>query len=131
MGVLCTCVFLPRLVMTLVTLWLGCRWLVATTSFSELILNSMALEFLLDLKNLLYKALAPIRSRCEVEKTRMLPLQHVVNNDCRLLLAPICWGAIGTIWAALYMFRLQQVLPQYNWDIYRVCQPWLLNEFSD
>merc|ERR1719235_170054 len=52
-------VLLPRFVITCALLWLGCRWLAATNDFSDLVLNAVALEFLLMLKELLYHTLVP------------------------------------------------------------------------
>jgi len=43
-------VLLPRLLMSGVLLWLGCRWLLATPNFADLVLNAVALEFILTLK---------------------------------------------------------------------------------
>merc|ERR1740130_1451586 len=50
---------LPCLVMNVLLLWIGCRWLVATLGFDELLLNAIALEFVLFLHELLYMAIVP------------------------------------------------------------------------
>merc|ERR1712190_387168 len=58
-------IFLPRILIDLVLLWLGCRWLAATASFSDVLLNAIALEFILLLKDLVYNAVVPRRNQWE------------------------------------------------------------------
>lgn len=127
---ICTCIFLPRLIITCCLLWLGCRWLTATSSFTELILNGLALQFVLDLKFLIYEAAAPMRARFEIEHTKMLPIVEVIDDSYALLLGGCSWVAISICWSYFYLFHQQQVLPQYNWDVSSVCQPWLLRDLS-
>merc|ERR1711971_101312 len=45
---------LPKLIMDVILLWIGCRWLVATLGFGEILLNALALEFILNLHEILY-----------------------------------------------------------------------------
>merc|ERR1719464_1618964 len=65
-------VFLPRVVLCSVLLWLGSRWLTATQSFGNLLVNAVALQFILSLKDLLYTTV-PSRHQRETSSTLMLP----------------------------------------------------------
>merc|ERR1719223_1783633 len=56
-------IFMPRIVINCILLWLGCRWLLATTSFSDLLLNAVALTFVLDLGQIFYHAAVPERNK--------------------------------------------------------------------
>jgi len=62
-------VIIPQVCITAVLLWLGCRWLLATSDFPCLILNAVALEFVLCLKDLIYNALVPPRSMHDLART--------------------------------------------------------------
>lgn len=50
------CVFAQGIALDGVILLLGCRWLVATSDMGDLILNAVALEFLLVLNSLVLQA---------------------------------------------------------------------------
>merc|ERR1719162_2714010 len=50
---------LPVLAMNMFLLWIGCRWLVATLGFGEILLNAVALEFVLNLHEIFYRAIVP------------------------------------------------------------------------
>merc|ERR1719210_3289557 len=67
------CVLLPRLCITCFLLWVGCRWLLATNNFDDLILNSVALEFILCLKDVLFVAMVPRRSTLDLAETKVRP----------------------------------------------------------
>ena len=56
-----------------VLLWYGCRWLVNTIDLAELLLNAVALEFVISVDELVFDALAPARVKSRLESIR--PLQ--------------------------------------------------------
>ena len=56
-----------------VLLWYGCRWLVNTIDLAELILNAVALEFVISVDELVFDALVPARVKSRLESIR--PLQ--------------------------------------------------------
>ncbi|CAJ1381192.1 unnamed protein product, partial [Effrenium voratum] len=51
-GLLMFTCMIPRWIIDVYLLWLGCRWLCATPNFGDLLLNSVALEFIVLLKDL-------------------------------------------------------------------------------
>jgi hypothetical protein len=128
---ICSVVFLPRICVTVVLLWLGCRWLAATNSFGDLILNCMALECILMLKELIYNAMAPIRSKLEVEHTMMLPVTFRMDDSCMVIGETMAWGFLAVLWVYSYVYHFQTVLPSYQWDVHEVCAAWIAERFSD
>merc|ERR1711957_595092 len=79
-------VFLPKVSMMIYLLWLGCRWLLATNNFQDLILNSVALEFILQLSSIIYMAMLPERNRHDLKKTKMLPSSPTESVGCHQFL---------------------------------------------
>eukprot|EP00929_Paragymnodinium_shiwhaense_P030242 TRINITY_DN17160_c0_g1_i2.p1 TRINITY_DN17160_c0_g1~~TRINITY_DN17160_c0_g1_i2.p1 ORF type:complete len:376 (-),score=54.13 TRINITY_DN17160_c0_g1_i2:289-1416(-) len=129
-AVIVICVILPRLAITCFLLWLGCRWLLATNNFSDLILNAVALEFILVLKDLIYNALLPVRSKLDLSRTSVHTTRKE-GTDLNHFLGSLVWGIAAAVWVAWYMGikgyfdGLQQVLPGYQWDVRDVCEAWV------
>jgi len=119
--------FLPHMTIDVILIWLGCRWLVATASFSDVLLNAMALEFLLALKDLLYIAVVPHRDKLE---TRQMLIKNNRKDGPTYsgYLGSFGWIFIVICWVYLYMRHLQLVLPDYRWDIHDVCRKYILQE---
>jgi len=107
-------------------LWVGCRWLTATPSFSDLILNGLALTFIVEIKDMLYEELLPKLFQEETEVIRVRR-ERVDRNWFGMdsLLAPIFWAALSALWVVLYMFYFQAVLPDYRWDVKGPCYKFL------
>jgi len=116
--------FLPRLIIDITLVWLGCRWLVATTSFEELLLNAMALEFLVLLKDLIYTAVVPHRDKLET-KQMLIPSNVADVPTFGNTLGSFVWIFFVLGWVYVYIGHLQQVLPAYNWDVHAACQPFI------
>merc|ERR1712183_539978 len=64
-------VFVPWVIITSFLWWVGSRWLVATNSFADLIMNSIALEFIVMFKDMLYASLMPVRSKLDLKSTKI------------------------------------------------------------
>ncbi|CAE8721848.1 unnamed protein product [Polarella glacialis] len=114
-------VLLPRYICILVLVWLGCRWLTATPCLGDVLLNGLALEFILVLKNLLYESFASKRSRLVVERTKFQPVDKFERATYRSFSGSIFWVVMAVTFVYAYVFYLQQVLPAYRWDIHPVC----------
>jgi len=121
------CVFLPEFCATSYLLWLGCRWLTATNSFSDLLCNAVALEFTLQLKTLLYYALATERNKRDLRHTGVTPPWGKEGAGWGVYFNTVYWFLFSCVWVFLYIFYLQQVLPDYHWDVHQVCDAWLTN----
>lgn len=123
----CWAILVPRLCIVGDLLWVGCRWLAATINFGDLLLNAVALEFILLLKDMLYTVLASSRSK-----------KDLLNLDIKLyckdrptfatFLGSFLWGAAALAWAIIYTRYGQAVLPDYNWDVRSLCSGWLAGE---
>merc|ERR1712217_588658 len=58
-GIVIGTILVPKVAIATCLWWLGARWLVATTSFQELLLNAVALAFITELDELIYTAMVP------------------------------------------------------------------------
>jgi len=117
---------------TLLLLWLGCRWLSATTKFSDLVLNAVALEFILLLKETVYAFLVPDRNKREVRASKIAPWhgERFDHSGWVSFLGRIGWLIVSVLWVVLYIEFLQQVLPQYNWDVHLVCDAYIKEHYK-
>jgi len=117
---------IPVLSMNLFLLWIGCRWLVATLGFGELLLNAIALEFVLNLHKIIYSAIVPYTMKLSLGNIQ------VPHSGTRTEM-PNWWNMlsafgliiIATFWVIGYMFVFQHVLPDYQWDIAAPCQRYM------
>jgi len=130
-ALLIVCVFIPRVSITLYLLWVGCRWLLATNSFGDLILNAVALEFILLLKDTLYTALVPNKTRFDVENTKIQPVSKLHHSTMISFVSTMGLAVVAAAWVLLYMGipgyidGIQGVLPEYKWDIHKLCVSWI------
>jgi hypothetical protein len=122
---LATFVILPRLFLTCVLLWLGSRFLAATNDFCEMVLNAVALEFLLMLKDLLYSTIVPDRNKREVQNIQIRPSCQVEHANYWTYMGTFCWLFVAMSWNLYYIYFFQSVLPDYRWDVAEICSPWL------
>jgi hypothetical protein len=123
-------VVIPRLIVTFILCWLGSRFLAATNDFCEMVLNAIALEFILLFKNLLWNTIIPERNKQDTAMTVLHPVsRHVPANPWHYLVTFVwLWVAMG--WVVCYTLFFQQVLPEYNWDVKAACSPWLKSSLT-
>mmetsp|Transcript_62237 Transcript_62237/g.178574 ORF Transcript_62237/g.178574 Transcript_62237/m.178574 type:complete len:358 (+) Transcript_62237:1-1074(+) len=127
----CVLILLPRMVITVWLAILGFHWLTATNDFENLFLNSVALEFVMMLKNLLYYTMVSAADKREVELTCIeLPRRHRRHHtSCGMTIQYLVWGSGCALLIVLYICHLQTVLPDYKWDVRDVCKEWLNRHF--
>jgi len=120
-------ILLPRVLITALLLWLGCRWLCATSSFEDLIMNGVALAFVKDLKDLLYMTLVSTADKRELEITRCQLDEGSKQSRMTFWISSkaFVWGGISLAFVWAYIFHWQHVLPYYQWDIADVCEDFL------
>eukprot|EP00747_Dinoflagellata_sp_TGD_P033572 gnl/TRDRNA2_/TRDRNA2_136712_c0_seq5.p1 gnl/TRDRNA2_/TRDRNA2_136712_c0~~gnl/TRDRNA2_/TRDRNA2_136712_c0_seq5.p1 ORF type:complete len:527 (+),score=53.56 gnl/TRDRNA2_/TRDRNA2_136712_c0_seq5:97-1677(+) len=118
------CVMVPRLAISSLLLYLGCRWLSATTNFSDLVLNTCALEFLLSMKSLLHHTLVPAHTKAEMANIELSPTVRYEQPGYWVTLGAILWGVGALAWVFCYIYYFQNVLPEYRWDVRKVCTAW-------
>lgn len=118
---------IPRLIVSIILLWLGCRWLTGTFSFSDVMQNGVALSFILLLKDSFYATVVPHHNKQETENTMIMPLTELRAPSKSVFLGSFTWGLFAIGWVLLYITKLQQVLPEYQWDIHDACVEYLLD----
>lgn len=118
--VLVIVIFLPRVLLDVCLLYLGCRWLIATQGLENLLLNAVALQFVVGLKDLCYRAVVPART---MKATQDMIIRQRVRGPptCGSYLGSFAWSLWVAAWVYVYMTSLQGVLPDFNWDVSSVC----------
>lgn len=137
-AVIGVCVVLPRGIIALVLLWLGTRFMAATNDFVEMVLNAVALEFLISLKSLLYMTIVPERSKRNTANLEIMPSNALRTKNNKLYepatywsnLVTFLWAIAGLVWVVFYTFQFQTVLPHYRWDVNELCTPYLEKLYS-
>jgi len=121
------CVFLPEFLTTSYILWLGSRWLTATNDFGNIVCNAVALEFILQLKFLLFFAFASERSKRDLAFTGTKPAWRTEHAGFLTYFITLVWLLLAFAWVYLYIYYLQHVLIDYKWDVHTVCNDWLIH----
>lgn len=116
-----TCM-IPRWIIDVYLLWLGCRWLCATPNFGDLLLNSVALEFIVLLKDTLFIGVVPDRNKRATQNTLIQPWQKKEPANYRVFLSAFLLVFVSFSCVFYYIYRFQAVLPDYRWDVHEVCQ---------
>jgi len=120
----------PRVLMSFFLMCLGARWLTATLGFGEVLLNGLALEFILNLSEILYNATVPYHSQLLVRRLFIPHVSKVEPENCRTMFGMIVVAVVAAIMVLLYMTIFQQVLPSYRWDVNEVCRSFLDRELA-
>lgn len=115
-------VLLPKFAIAVVLWYIGARWLTATTGIDNLVLNSLALTFICELDELIFQTCVPEATKSCLDKVK-LPLPPIEYS-------PTIWGPIEMIvtlvvcgsLTMLYVYRLQDVIPDYRFDLEKVCR---------
>eukprot|EP00928_Gymnodinium_smaydae_P081042 TRINITY_DN6461_c0_g1_i2.p1 TRINITY_DN6461_c0_g1~~TRINITY_DN6461_c0_g1_i2.p1 ORF type:complete len:386 (-),score=57.56 TRINITY_DN6461_c0_g1_i2:84-1241(-) len=122
---------LPRILVAFCLLWLGCRWLAATLDFAEVLINAIALEFVIGLNELLYRQLMSDRNKRELASLK-LDFAHEDGGEPTLysFMGAFVWAIFAVAWVYLYVNHLQMVLPGYNWDVRASCAGWISERYN-
>merc|ERR1712039_1021542 len=90
----------------------------------DLLLNAVALEFVLLLKELIYNLMVPNRSKLETQSTYVLPGRKRSHATCWEFFSSFSWGLFAFAWVICYV-KWQRVLPSYRWDVADMCDTYL------
>lgn len=123
-------ILLPRILLTGFLLWLGCMWLAATNDFSDLVLNGVALEFMMWLKNFLGQASMSARSKQELRSIIILPPSKKEPATFSNYFGTFLWVFSAFAFCCCYTYSWQRVLPQYRWDVRYVCAVWFDENYA-
>jgi len=124
-------VLVPRTLITGALLWLGCRWLLATNNFADLVLNAVALEFVLLLKDSLYLSLMSPRNKMDMANTQIKSPEDNEKASVWAFTGTVGWMFLSFAWVVAFMGiphvvdGWQTVLPDYKWDVQHVCESWI------
>jgi len=111
--------------------WLGCRWLSATLEFQEVLINGVALEFIINLNSLLYDKLMSTKNKRDVMNIKKhLPTGPFDKPTVYGYLGTFCWALIAVLWVGMYLFKLHMVIPGYNWDVAPACAAWTAERYD-
>jgi len=120
----------PRVCMNSILLWLGARWLTATLGFGDLLLNALALEFILNLSYLLYNTMVPYNGKLLVQTTLIPHVHKHERENCCNMFGMFACGGIAMCLCITYMAFLQAVLPSYRWDVHIACEKFLEKQLA-
>lgn len=127
-------VVLPKLLIAAILMFIGCRWLCATESFSDLILNALALEFVIGVDELVYDNFAPAAMMEWLEMTSMVHVKGAKHEKE----STVFWGYMRSMmylglclgFAYAYLKYLQQVIPGFTHDIQDHCDGWFQKKYE-
>eukprot|EP00930_Biecheleria_cincta_P041866 TRINITY_DN28775_c0_g1_i1.p1 TRINITY_DN28775_c0_g1~~TRINITY_DN28775_c0_g1_i1.p1 ORF type:complete len:437 (-),score=85.81 TRINITY_DN28775_c0_g1_i1:25-1335(-) len=117
-------VSLPKFCICLTLLLLGCSWLTATTSFTDLVMNSIAMEFVTNIDENLYETLLPVAHRQQVEDVNFVYKRKVSSQTKKQFEAFKRSGlylCISVAFVFLYPRYVQNVLPHDLSDLKAAC----------
>jgi hypothetical protein len=123
-------VFLPKFFIAATLLWMGSRWLCATPSFADLILNAVALEFILAVDDLIYEGILSKNQVRDVQHTTIENKFASVDPTISGYLFELVWFVFASSWAYVYMYYIQQVLPDYKFDVAKPCSGYIEEEYA-
>jgi len=145
------CVLLPKIGIACYLWLLGARWLVATTSFQDLMLNAVALSFITGLDELIYSAVFPedIKALVQMYKIARPGPESVASpskaatvggddahtvimrrhsrQTLKRIFCMLLTMLSLLVLPMIYMRFLQQVLPGYKWDVHGPCESRISN----
>jgi len=109
----------PKFLISIALLWLGCQWLSATTSFTELVLNAVAMEFIINIDEVVYEAMLPRWYQRQVADIDFLSRTYSTVPKAERERAAMWHGTKRTLsyllasvlWVSVFSQVLQQVLP--------------------
>lgn len=130
-------IIVPKFIIGSALTALGLIWLSATVSFSELILNSLALEFVINIDDNLYKALLPHKYRLDIQNVKMkVPhphqtLEEQTEDDWRSWKTSTFFMLFIPCLVYSYLKYFQYlpvigVIPDFMEDISTACEPFLI-----
>mmetsp|Transcript_12992 Transcript_12992/g.25510 ORF Transcript_12992/g.25510 Transcript_12992/m.25510 type:complete len:510 (+) Transcript_12992:19-1548(+) len=128
-------VCIPKIGISMYLLVLGCQWLSATTSFEALVVNTMAMEFVLHVDELLYEAFLPPSYRRQVEdinffiQERQPTPEEEEWREWSTYVKAFCFLLVGFAVVIVWSDFLQGVLPQDISDVKEHCAVYL-NDLS-
>uniref|UniRef100_A0A7S1LBA6 Uncharacterized protein n=1 Tax=Alexandrium catenella TaxID=2925 RepID=A0A7S1LBA6_ALECA len=121
-------ILIPKMIIAVILWWLGARWLCATTNLQDLVLNAVALAFIIELDEMTFQAIVPHRA-IRTLSTFRLSVPPANGNSSRKVYKWIAQMvgkfAVMILVPLAYMLFFQQVLPGYRFDVHEPCAGFL------
>lgn len=117
-------VSIPKFCICLTLLLLGCSWLTATTSFTDLVMNSIAMEFVTNVDENLYETLLPVGHKQQVQDVNFVYTRKSSGQTKKQIAAFKRSGmylCIAVSFVFAYPRFLQNVLPHDLSDLKLAC----------
>jgi len=121
-------VAIPRLIIAIYLLVLGCRWLSASANFGDMVLNALALVFVTDIDEALYDSVLPAALKKQIADTNWFFVEEpkqkaeVEKDEWILYKTTAIWLIMVASFLAVYGMVGQTVLPFGVIDIAQHCQ---------
>jgi len=121
------CAVVPKFLLGIITWWIGCRWLASTPAFADLVLNSCALGFIINIDECIFWAIVPQAICMQTEKSSIFSKRLAASMDPKeIKMFEFVRAAFNLLLAFcltwMYVYHWQTVLPDYKWDISPLCQ---------
>lgn len=118
-------VMLPRFIIAICVFVSGLTWLASAHSIEELILNALALEFIVSIDELIFAQILP-RTYAELVQNTKFEMQQVLPENLRQILQrrwQLIFGYTVMLMAFVWVYFnfMQEVLPGFNHDIQSSC----------
>jgi len=128
--ILCVCI--PKLAISLVLQWLGSEWLSATIKFENLVMNAVAMAFIVEVDEMLFETMLPLHVRKRVEDinfyavmpTKTPEQEHAENQ--KAYRKSVAYLVAALLFVFLYAEFFQNVLPSNVRKVQPLCGPVLL-----
>lgn len=126
-------VIIPKIVICSTLMWLGCQWLTATNSFTDLVMNSIAMEFVTGIDEALYETLLPVAHRQQVSDINFVlykpkPTGSSRNKEFSAFKRSFTYLCLAIIIVFLYKMMGQTVLPPHLSDLKMACREMILEQ---
>jgi len=110
---------IPKIGISIILLWLGCEWLSATIKFESLVMNTVAMAFIVNIDEILFEAVLPRAHRNDVQNIDFLMKKSSPGDEDYLLhkkrksyRKSLFYMVLLTVYVTLYGEWVQDVLPE-------------------
>lgn len=122
-------IFIPKIFIASLLCCAGCVWLTASLSFGDLILNSLALAFVVEVDELIFSVFLPPRLEKNLKETMLaipvdtsLSEEEIEKADVKnAYTRSAVFLALVFGFVVVFVFT-QPVLPGYDWDVAHACE---------
>jgi len=121
-------VVLPKIIISVSLMGLGMRWLSATTSFEELVMNAVAMTFVTQIDELLYQFALPAAYRNQVADINFsiadFTPEEVEREAWLAYVRSAFYFTLSFLLVWIYAEIVQDVLPNRVYELRTICSDW-------